>query len=116
MAAYDLAALWEAHCRYEFETRDVDATMSTMVAEPYVNHIPTSVFAFRAEHRPESFSDAMIADLFPRGSRHTLRREIRGLTGHILGTPAHKPGQSQRTTANVISQVRTGLRLRPGSV
>jgi carboxymethylenebutenolidase len=41
MAAYDLAALWDAHCRYEFETRDVDATMATMVAEPYVNHIPT---------------------------------------------------------------------------
>ena len=41
MAAYDLAALWDAHCRYEFDTRDVDATMSTMVAEPYVNHIPT---------------------------------------------------------------------------
>jgi carboxymethylenebutenolidase len=39
--AKDLAALWEAHCRYEFETRDVDATMATMVAEPYVNHIPT---------------------------------------------------------------------------
>ena len=37
----DLVALWEAHCRYEFETRDVDATMATMVAEPYVNHIPT---------------------------------------------------------------------------
>src|SRR5258708_8528368 len=41
MGAYDLAALWEAHCRYEFETRDVDATMATMVADPYVNHIPT---------------------------------------------------------------------------
>ena len=41
MAAYDLAALWDAHCRYEFETRDVDATMSTMVDEPYVNHVPT---------------------------------------------------------------------------
>ncbi|GAB0116850.1 ester cyclase [Acidisoma sp. 7E03] len=37
----DLVALWEAHCRHEFETRDVDATMATMVAEPYVNHIPT---------------------------------------------------------------------------
>jgi carboxymethylenebutenolidase len=37
----DLAALWEAHCRHEFETRDVDATMATMVARPYVNHIPT---------------------------------------------------------------------------
>ena len=41
MTGLDLASLWEAHCRYEFETRDVDATMSTMVAEPYVNHIPT---------------------------------------------------------------------------
>jgi carboxymethylenebutenolidase len=41
MPEYDLAALWEAHCRCEFETRDVDATMSTMVAEPYVNHVPT---------------------------------------------------------------------------
>lgn len=39
----DLEAVWEAHCRAEFETRDLDATMSTMVAEPYVNHIPTMV-------------------------------------------------------------------------
>jgi carboxymethylenebutenolidase len=37
----NLESLWEAHCRYEFETRDVDATMNTMVEEPYVNHIPT---------------------------------------------------------------------------
>jgi len=38
---HDLVALWEAHCRHEFETRDVDATMATMVARPYVNHVPT---------------------------------------------------------------------------
>src|SRR3546814_12234650 len=38
---YDLAALWDMHVLHEFETRDVDATMATMVAEPYVNHIPT---------------------------------------------------------------------------
>lgn len=41
MAQHDLVALWEAHCRYEFETRDVEATMATMVAAPYVNHVPT---------------------------------------------------------------------------
>jgi carboxymethylenebutenolidase len=41
MPEHDLVALWEAHCRYEFETRDVDATMATMTAEPYVNHVPT---------------------------------------------------------------------------
>jgi carboxymethylenebutenolidase len=38
---YNLSALWEMHCYYEFATRDVDATMKTMVAEPYVNHVPT---------------------------------------------------------------------------
>ncbi|NNH27855.1 dienelactone hydrolase family protein [Acinetobacter terrestris] len=38
---YDLEALWEEHVRFEFDTRDVKATMATMVAEPYVNHIPT---------------------------------------------------------------------------
>lgn len=41
MPDHDLVALWEEHTRTEFETRDVDATMSTMVDEPYVNHIPT---------------------------------------------------------------------------
>jgi carboxymethylenebutenolidase len=41
MADHDLAALWEAHCRHEFETRDADATMATMVDQPYVNHVPT---------------------------------------------------------------------------
>jgi carboxymethylenebutenolidase len=37
---YDLEALWEAHTRYEFQIRDVDATMATMVGDPYVNHVP----------------------------------------------------------------------------
>ncbi|HXA23877.1 MAG TPA: nuclear transport factor 2 family protein [Acetobacteraceae bacterium] len=41
MADHNIVALWEAHCRCEFETRDVDATMATMVPQPYVNHIPT---------------------------------------------------------------------------
>lgn len=38
---YDLEALWEKHCEYEFAARDADATMKTMVPQPYVNHIPT---------------------------------------------------------------------------
>ena len=41
MPEHDLEALWEAHLRHEFDTRDVDATMATMVEVPYVNHIPT---------------------------------------------------------------------------
>ena len=41
MAEIDLVALWEDHTRFEFEVRDVDATMATMVTDPYVNHVPT---------------------------------------------------------------------------
>lgn len=37
----DLAALFREHLRLEFEARDPDGTMDTMVDEPYVNHIPT---------------------------------------------------------------------------
>ena len=49
MPGHDLVALWEAHCRYEFETRDVDATMATMTPEPYVNHVPTMTGGVGAE-------------------------------------------------------------------
>ena len=38
---FDLSALWDRHTLYEFGERDVDKTMATMVAEPYVNHVPT---------------------------------------------------------------------------
>ena len=38
---YDLESLWEDHLHHEFAGRDTDATMATMVAEPYVNHVPT---------------------------------------------------------------------------
>jgi carboxymethylenebutenolidase len=41
MPNHDLVALWEAHTRTEFETRDVAGTMASMVAHPNVNHIPT---------------------------------------------------------------------------
>ena len=37
----DLLALWEEHCGCEFEARHANATMATMVPEPYVHHIPT---------------------------------------------------------------------------
>ena len=38
---YDLSALWDSHTELEFGVRSAEQTMGTMVAEPYVNHIPT---------------------------------------------------------------------------
>src|SRR3954462_15879708 len=41
MTDFNFPGLWEEHCRFEFEARDVDATMATMGDDPYVNHFPT---------------------------------------------------------------------------
>jgi carboxymethylenebutenolidase len=38
---YDLSALADYHFYLEFAERDPEATMHTMVPEPYVNHVPT---------------------------------------------------------------------------
>lgn len=38
---FDLEFIWEEHTYYEFADRSMEHTMSTMVQEPYVNHIPT---------------------------------------------------------------------------
>jgi carboxymethylenebutenolidase len=37
----NLGAIFDKHLKCEFEEHDVDATMKTMVKEPYVHHIPT---------------------------------------------------------------------------
>lgn len=38
---FDLELIWDEHTYYEFADRSVEHTMSTMVQEPYVNHVPT---------------------------------------------------------------------------
>lgn len=37
---YDLERIWDRHTELEFATRDAELTMTTMVPEPYVNHVP----------------------------------------------------------------------------
>lgn len=41
MLPTDMERLWEEHCADEFTRHDVDATMSTMVEQPYVLNLPT---------------------------------------------------------------------------
>ncbi len=47
---FDLSDLWDRHTEYEFASRDVDATMATMVDQPYVNHIPTMTGGVGHDH------------------------------------------------------------------
>lgn len=38
---HDLGAIFDEHVADEFVAKDVAATMSTMTADPFVNHVPT---------------------------------------------------------------------------
>ena len=45
----DLGAIFDAHIEHEFADQDVDATMLTMTAEPYVHNVPTLTGGFGGE-------------------------------------------------------------------
>lgn len=38
----DLESVWEEHLQHKFQEKDAAKTMSTMVPQPYVNHVPTA--------------------------------------------------------------------------
>ena len=42
MTREEMEPLWAEHIRHEFETRDVDATLATMVEDASVNHVPVN--------------------------------------------------------------------------
>jgi carboxymethylenebutenolidase len=42
LSAQQLEQLWAEHLKGEFETKDVEATLETMVEDAYVNHMPVN--------------------------------------------------------------------------
>lgn len=53
---FDLEGIWDEHTYYEFADRSMEHTMSTMVQEPYVNHVPTVslLFSVPCRYRAQS--------------------------------------------------------------
>jgi carboxymethylenebutenolidase len=42
LSPHQLEQLWAEHLKGEFETKDVEATLATMVEDAYVNHMPVN--------------------------------------------------------------------------
>jgi len=57
---FDLEAIWDEHTYFEFEVRSVAKTMGTMVAEPYVNNIPTMTGGVGRENLTAFYRDHFI--------------------------------------------------------
>ncbi|GLB33427.1 putative lea domain protein [Lyophyllum shimeji] len=57
---FDLEAIWDEHTYFEFAERSVAKTMGTMVAEPYVNHVPTMTGGVGRENLTAFYRDHFI--------------------------------------------------------
>ena len=56
----DLGAVFDEHVASEFETKDLDATMKTMTAHPYVWHVPALTGASGRENVRRFYSEQLV--------------------------------------------------------
>jgi carboxymethylenebutenolidase len=60
MANQELGAVFDAHVAAEFVDLDLDATMATMTADPYVNHVPVMTGGVGSESVRQFYGDHFI--------------------------------------------------------
>jgi carboxymethylenebutenolidase len=71
-----LRNLWEEHIKYEFETRDTEDTLKTMVEDAYVNHIPVMTGGVGREELRAFYSTRFIPQMPPDTAMTPISRTI----------------------------------------
>ena len=71
-----LDTLWEEHTREEFVTRDVEATLATMVDDAYVNHIPVMTGGIGKDELRRFYSEDFIPKMPPDTKLTPISRTI----------------------------------------
>ena len=79
LAAEELERLWAEHLKGEFETRDVEATLATMVEDAYVNHMPVNTGARGKEALRAFYRDDFIPS-WPEDVHMTPMNRVVGAT------------------------------------
>jgi carboxymethylenebutenolidase len=75
-AGADLEAVFDEHVSAEFDLKDVDATMRTMVAEPYVWHVPTLAGAAGGDAVRRFYSTQFIGQTPADAVLHPIARTV----------------------------------------
>jgi hypothetical protein len=80
-AAFDiegpnLETIWDNHTRLEFAEKDADKTMATMVAQPYVNHVPTMTGGIGYDQLRRFYADFFIPNNPPDMRIRLLSRTV----------------------------------------
>ena len=71
-----LTRLWEEHVRYEFETKNTDDTLATMVEDACVNHVPVMTGGFGKPELRQFYSTHFIPKMPPDLEMTTVSRTI----------------------------------------
>ena len=82
LSAEQLEQLWAEHLRGEFETRDVEATLATMVDDAYVNHMPVNTGGRGKDALRKFYRDDFIPS-WPDDMRITPVNRVIG-AGHLV--------------------------------
>src|SRR5438876_12179428 len=72
----NLVRLWEEHIRYEFETKNAEDTIATMVEDAYVNHIPVMTGGVGHAELREFYATHFIPKMPPDMAMTPLSRTI----------------------------------------
>jgi len=71
-----LRQLWEEHVQYEFSTRNTEDTLTTMVDDAYVNHIPVLTGGLGRDELREFYSKRFIPQMPPDTEMTPVSRTI----------------------------------------
>ena len=71
-----LSDQWDEHVKYEFATRDTEATLKTMVEDAYVNHVPVLTGGVGHDQLREFYSKRFIPQMPPDTSMTPVSRTI----------------------------------------
>jgi carboxymethylenebutenolidase len=72
----EMIAKWDEHIGYEFSTRDVSSTISTMVEDAYVNHVPVMTGGYGHEALRRFYAEDFISLMPPDTSIKLISRTI----------------------------------------
>src|SRR5213078_896121 len=71
-----LQQLWEEHVRHEFNTRNHEETLATMVEDAYVNHVPVLTGGVGRDELREFYSRRFIPQMPPDTSMTPVSRTV----------------------------------------
>ncbi len=72
----NLARLWEEHMRHEFETKNTEETIATMVPDSYVNHIPVMTGGYGHDELRRFYATHFIPKMPPDMAMTPISRTI----------------------------------------